>query len=212
MASKIQELIDKYGKFENLLPEELKKIDFNELKSFKDEFKHMTSDYLDMIRKLAKENNVILDTRKFRNPDYIIRMGFYREDDTTQERVPFYFAHWYVSMVTLDILTNAVLELSSSLMNYYDHYTNDKSTVNEKKLNFNHFVRTWQDFYGYLINIKKTIYDYYDLYASTCNVIDPHNNEKTYYAFKSLTTPEVNAGAKDLAEFIEAPEINTRKK
>jgi len=27
-----------------------------------------------------------------------------------------------------------------------------------------------------------------------------------------LTTPEINAGAKDLAEFIEAPEINTRKK
>lgn len=199
MASKIQELIHKYGKFENLLPEELKKIDFSELKRIKEEFKRIISEDLDTIRKLAKEYNVILDTDKFRNPDYTIRMGFYRENDTIQEEVPFYFAHWYMSMVTLDMVTNAVIELSSILMNYYDLYTSEKSTIYERKFNFNRFVRTWQDFYGYVINIKQTIYDYYDLYIRTCNLIDPNNNERPYYAFKSDTTPgDLIAAVKEL--------------
>ena len=122
----------------------------------KDEFKRINSEDLVTIRKMAKENNVTLETHKFRNPDYIIQMGFFRENDTIQEKVPFYFAHWYMSMVTLDMITNAVIELSSTLMNYYDLYKSETSTVNERKLNFNRFVRTWQDFYGYVINIKQS--------------------------------------------------------
>lgn len=199
VTSKMQQLINKYGKFENLLPEDLKKMDFNELKGFKDEFKLITFEDLDNVRKLAKENNVILQTEKFRNPDYIIRMGFYHENDTIQEEAPFYFAHWFMSLVTLDMVTNAVIELSSSLMNYYDQYTNENNTPYDRKFNFNRFVRTWQDFYGYEVNIKQTIYDYYDWYIRTCNLIDPNNNERPYYALKSDTTPrELNAAVKEL--------------
>ena len=199
MTSRIQELIPKYGKFEDLLPEELKKIDFNQLKSFKDEFKVITHEELDAIKKLTNQNNVILDPEKFREPEYVIRMGFYRENDTVQEAVHFCFSHWYMSMVTLDILTNAVIELSSVLINYYDEYTNEKTTVTERKFKFNQFVRTWQDFNGYLINIKQTIYDYCDLYARTCNAIDPNFKVTPYYAFKSDTTPdELHSAVKEL--------------
>ena len=42
-----------------------------------------------------------LDPEKFKDPDYVIRMGFYRENDTVQEEVHFYFSHWYMSKVTL---------------------------------------------------------------------------------------------------------------
>jgi len=142
---------------------------------------------------------VILDPEKFKAPEYVIRMGFYRENDTVEEEVNFYFSHWYMSMVTLDILTNAVIEVSSALINYYDEHTNKKNAIGVRKSKYNQFVRTWQDFNGYLINIKQTIYDYYDLYARTCNVIDPNIKETPYYAFKSDTAPaELHAAVKEL--------------
>jgi hypothetical protein len=39
----MEELIHKYGEFESILPEELKLIDFNNLKSLQDEFKTISN-------------------------------------------------------------------------------------------------------------------------------------------------------------------------
>ena len=43
-------------------------------------------------------------------------------------------------------------------------------------------------------------------------MIDVPMNVAVQYSHKLFTAPESNAGAKDLAGFIEAPEINPKKK
>jgi hypothetical protein len=166
----VQDLIHKYGEFESFLPEELHKINFEKLKILKEEFVRISSEDLETMRNLVRENSLNLDIEKFKKMDYIIRMAFYLPGDTIQEEHS-YFAHWYMSMVTLDILSNAVIDLYPVLINYYDLYVSEKSSINEKKQNFTLFVRTYQDFYGYLINVKQTIYAYHDLFIRTCNHI-----------------------------------------
>lgn len=174
-------------------------VDFKELESLRDEFRCMKDEDLAAIERLSKQNNVVIDVDKFRKIDYIIRMSFFRESDNVQEEIPFYFAHWYMSMVTLDILTKSVVEILSNLVRYYTLYMNSSAAMSEKKINFNYFIRTWQDFYGYLVNIHQTIYDYYDLFVRTCNLIDPNNKENPYYAYKSDIAPnELHAAVKEL--------------
>lgn len=199
MISKIQDLIHKYGSFENILPEELLNKDFTELELFKAEFKRISSEDMDTIRKLAKENSVTIDFDRFKKIDYIVKMAFYRETDVTQDEIPFYFAHWYMSLVTLDMLTNNILQLSSTLVGYFKDYSSETNIIFAKRTNFNYFVRTWQDFYGYIVNIKGSAYDYSDLFVRTCNKINPNNNENPYYAYKADISPnELNAGVKEL--------------
>jgi site-specific DNA-adenine methylase len=53
------------------------------------------------------------------------------------------------------------------------------SVRNEKGIEFNHFVRAYQDFNGYLMSIDTIIRQYYDLFIKVCNEIDPNNNEET---------------------------------
>lgn len=190
----MQDLIQKYVEFENIIPEEFKIIDFNQLKQLKNESDVISNQDLEFVKGMAKQNNVRLDVEKFKKIDYIIRMGFYRYNDTGQEQVPFYFAHWYMSMVSIDMLTTAVTDIVPSLLNYYELYTSEKSAVH-----FRNFIRAFQDFYGYIVNIKQTIYDYHDLFVRTCNKIDPTYNEKPYYAFKSdICADELYAAVMEL--------------
>ncbi len=199
VTSNIQQLIEKYGKFENILPEELSQVDFKELEILKCEVRRINEGDLVTIKQLSRGNNTIIDFDEFKKWDYIIKMGFFRESDNVQQEIPWYFAHWYMSMVTLDMLANSIVEVSSNLVEYYKLYMNPRGTISDRKTNFNHFVRTWQDFYGFLINIKQTIYEYYDLFVRTCNLIDPKNEENPYYEFKSDEGPgELYAAVKEL--------------
>jgi hypothetical protein len=47
LASKILEVINRYGKFENILPEELLEIDFTELETVKNEIRIIMKDDLE---------------------------------------------------------------------------------------------------------------------------------------------------------------------
>lgn len=86
-------------------------------------------------------------------------------------------------LLTLEILTQKVIGMSVELKTYYDDYVNaDKS---KQKNAFISFVRAYQDFYGFLISIHKTIEQYHDSFVLACNQIDLNNNEKTIYAYKS---------------------------
>ena len=60
---------------------------------FKVEFEQISQEDLDSIKKLTNKNYVNLDPEKFKEPEYVIRTGFYRENDTVQDEVHFYFFH-----------------------------------------------------------------------------------------------------------------------
>ena len=46
---------------------------------------------------------------------------------------------------------------------------NSQIPKQEKRMAFNHFIRSYQEFFGYLINIRNTITQYYDLFVQSCN-------------------------------------------
>lgn len=154
---------------------------------------------LESIKKLSLEKNVAINVQEFRKPDHIVRMGFFREGDASQDLVQFYFAHWYMSMITMERLTKSVIDLSGELSKYYTEYRKEESTISERKKNYNYYVRTWQDFFGYLISTYNTIYDYYDLFVRLNKQLDPQNKDTPYYAAKSDEGPgELQAGVKEL--------------
>jgi hypothetical protein len=184
------DVLEKYSKFENILPEELLSIDFNELVLIHEEIKKIMNEDLDNIKKICAENNNLINFDDFKNIEYLLQLGFFAQNDPAQEDDKFQSAHWYMSMVTLDVLSKAICDLSKPLVEYYNIYMDPATSIFDKKQNFNRFVRTWQDLYGYKINIQNTICQYYDLYVLAINKIDPNRNETPFYLAKSDTSPE----------------------
>ena len=74
-----------------------------------------------------------------------------------------------------------------------------QTQTQEKRMAFNRFTSAYQEFYGYLINIRNTITQYYDLFVQTCNKIDPNNKEQTLIAHKSdIRHDQLLAATKEL--------------
>jgi hypothetical protein len=124
-------------------------------------------------------------------------MAFYIEDDLLQDEVSFHYAHWTMSFSTLQSLAQDAVKMSAELKTYYNNYIN--TSTQEKRIAFNHFVRAYQEFYGYLISIRNTILQYYNLFVLTCNKIDPNNKEQSIFAKKSdIGHDELLAATKEL--------------
>ena len=140
------DVLDRYSKFENILPEELLNIDLNELVLIHEEIKNIMNQDLDNIKKISDKNNKSIKFEEFKKIEYLIELGFFVENDPHQEDDKFLSAHWYMSKVTLEMLSNSISTLSNSLIDYYKIYRDPASSLQVKKSNFNRFVRTWQDF------------------------------------------------------------------
>src|SRR5207248_1289513 len=81
-------------------------------------------------------------------------------------------------------INNIIEEDLRKVKTFYADYIN-ASARHEKGIEFNHFVRAYQDFNRYLISIYNTINQYYDLFVQVCNEIDPNNKEQTLTQFQS---------------------------
>jgi hypothetical protein len=205
LTSSIQDLIPKYDKFYHILPEEIERLDFQELGLIRAEFKRINEEDTSTIKNLALKNNVEIKFEEFRRPYYIIKMILPKkprrknEAEEILEEIPLHFGHWYISSFTLDVLTKNIMDLPPELIKFHRIYVDADTRLADKKTNFALFARTFMDIQGYLINIKQTIYDYYDWFVKTCNKIDPDNNESPYYMFKSDEGPgEYAAAVKEL--------------
>jgi hypothetical protein len=89
-----------------------------------------------------------------------------------------------MSFSALRSLAQHIIEMSKELKTFYADYIN-ASARHEKGIEFNHFVRAYQDFNGYLTSVYNIIKQYYDLFVKVCNEIDPNNKEESYIQYKS---------------------------
>jgi hypothetical protein len=155
----------------------------SELEAARNEVKLIIKEDLENIKNLSFRQNKTILFDEFKKPDYIVKNAFYLEGDTSYDDLPFHYAHWTMCLVTLEILSQKVIDMSVELRTYYSDYVNvDKS---RQKTAFLFFVRTYQDFYGFLISIYNTIEQYHDSFVLACNQIDSNNKEQTIYAGKS---------------------------
>ena len=179
MKSKIQKVTPRYTKFEHILPDELSHTSLiEELEEAKNEINNIIEEDLRNIKNLATSQNKAIPFNEFLKPPSIINAAFYIESDQPQDPILFYYAHWTMSLSALRSLVQHIIIVSRELKRFNDNYMN--TTVrNEKGVEFNHFVRAYQDFNGYLISIYNTIRQYYDLFVNVCNEIDSNNNKET---------------------------------
>jgi hypothetical protein len=188
MHSEIQNIMPYYSTFENILPEELPNVEITEeLGKARNEINKMIEEDLKKIKYLAAGQNKSITFTEFTKPASIIRMAFYMEDDLSYDDISFYYAHWTMSFSTLRSLAQSVINTSTELKTNYNNYlkAGTQTQIHEKRIAFNRFIRAYQEFYGYLINIRSTITQYYDLFVQTCNKIDANNRERTIIAYKS---------------------------
>ena len=95
MASKIFQVIDRYCKFENILPEELLEIDFNELNSIQMEVKDIMKEDLQNIKKLW---NFV-----YESSNYKYWLKFVNKDNFHRTFNPIYRPMWIDSSLNIRI-------------------------------------------------------------------------------------------------------------
>jgi len=178
MKSGILNVTPRYTKFENILPDELSHIQIaEELEEAKNEINNIIEEDLRNVKNLSNSQNKVIPFNEFLKPPSIIKAAFYTKSDHSQDPILFYYAHWTMSLSALRSLAQHMIEMSRELKTFYDNYM--KAATHEKGIEFNHFVRAYQDFDGYLISIHNTIRQYYDLFVQLCNEIDPNHKEET---------------------------------
>lgn len=185
MNSRIRDILENYAKFESILPDELVHQGITEaLTNAKNEINKIVNSDLENIKNLASKQNKATMLNEIAKPASIIKKAFYLDSDgPLQDQISFYYAHWMMSLSTLQSLTHEVIRMSAELQELHVSYIN--TSKQEKGTAFSHFIRGYQDFYGFLINIRNLIVQYYDLFVRTCNEIDPNNKEQTLIAYKS---------------------------
>jgi|SRR5918996_157833 hypothetical protein len=161
MHSEIQSVIPYYSKFENILPEELPEVEITEvLDRARNELNKIIEEDLKKIKDLAAKQNKSIAFNEFTKPPSVIRMAFYIEGESSYDDVSFYYAHWTMSFSTLQSLAQSVINTSTELKTNYNNYLNASTQIQiqrqEKGIAFNRFIRYYQEFCGYLINIRNT--------------------------------------------------------
>jgi hypothetical protein len=185
MKSKIQSVTPRYTKSENILPDELSHSQITEeLEEAKNEINKIIEEDFRYVKSLSSSQNKAIPFNEFLKPPSIIKAAFYIESDHSQDPILFYYAHWTMSLSALRSLAQNIIAMSLELKTFYSNYM--KATArNEKGIEFNHFVRAYQDFNGYLISIYNTIKQYYDLFVHVCNEIDSNNKEEIPTQYRS---------------------------
>jgi hypothetical protein len=198
MISKIRQIELYYSKLEYILPEEIIHNDITEeLEKAKNEMKTIIDEDLKNIQALARNEKKVIAFNMFSKPSSIIKMAFSLEEDQSQNRIAFHYAHWIMSLSSLQFLAQDTTELSTELKRYYTDYMN--ATGQEKRIAFGRFVEAYRDFNGYLINLHNMIVQYHDWFILTCNEIDPNNSEQTVIACKSdIIHDQLLAATKEL--------------
>jgi hypothetical protein len=198
VTSNIRLIEPYYSKLEYTLPEELMHSDITEeLEKAKNEMKKIMEEDLKNIQVLARNEKKLIAFNQFFKPSSIIEMALYIEEDQSQDRIEYHYAHWIMSLSSLQFLAQDTIELSKELKRYYTNYMN--ATGHEKRIAFGRFVEAYRDFNGYLINLHNMIAQYYDWFILTCNEIDPDHKEQTVIAYKSdITHDQLLAATKEL--------------
>jgi hypothetical protein len=167
------------------LPDELSHTQITEeLEEAKNEINKIIEEDLRNVKSLSSSQNKAIPFNEFLKPPSIIKAAFYIEREHSQDPILFHYAHWTMSLSALRTLAQSIMEISRELKTFYANYMKATAT-HEKGIEFNHFVRSYQDFNGYLISIYNTIKQYCDLFIHVCNEIDPNNKEETLTKYQS---------------------------
>lgn len=203
MLTKILEIMPLYSQFELILPEEFTDNVKSDLEKAKIKFNKIRTSDLASVKNLLdripnKKNRSIKFDKFEKDPHYIIKMAFKNRNEVAINQVSFHFAHWYMSKVAIELISQNLIEIYDALLDFhkkYNHLPNDSN----KRTNYFNYVRTYQDFYGYLISMRNLIEQYHDNFVILCRKIEPKINANTLIAATSdIFTFEFFGATKEL--------------
>lgn len=189
MLTAILEIMPLYSQFELILPEELTGNIKSNLEKARIKFIEIQASDLALVKNLldnipSKKNKNIKFHKFEKDPHYIIKMAFKNRNEVTINEVSFHFAHWYMSKVVIEEISKNLIGIFDALLDLHKKY---KSLLNDsdKRTNYFNYVRTYLDFYGYLISMRNLIEQYHDNFVLLCRKIDPKINANTLIAATS---------------------------
>jgi len=203
MLTTILDIMPLYSQFELLLPEQLTDNVISDLEGARIKFIEIQTSNLASVKNLldsipSKKNKSIKFDKFEKDPHYIIKIAFKNRNEVAINEVSFHFAHWYMSKVAIEEISKNLIEILDALLDFHRKYNASLNDSRKRTIYFN-YVRTYQDFYGYLISMRNLIEQYHDNFVILCRKIDAKINANTIIAATSdIFTFEFFGATKEL--------------
>jgi hypothetical protein len=177
-----------YSAFELPLPNELTENRKSDLENARSRFNEIHASDLSTLKRIlgnipSKKNKSIKFNKFQSDPQYVIKMGFKNKNEKTINEPLFHFAHWHMNKAVIDEVSAILIELYNNLLQFHNLILNDSNN----RTNYFEYIRTYQDFYGYIVSMRNLIDQYHDNFVILCKSIDPTIKENTIIAFTSDT-------------------------
>lgn len=186
MVSRIISLHQVYGKYNEILPEEIMD-NANlglELRTQSTLLGEIISDDTSFIERILRKTRLRSLLPELSSPEMIIKWALESDDKTRRrsELIKQGLAQWMICKDTLPLLSEKIIDELSLVINTYTDYRRHPLTSREKRIAFINFTRHYQNFIGYFGGIRDIIDEYRDTFNIVCKQIDP--NYEIDYATK----------------------------
>jgi hypothetical protein len=202
MSSKIVNLKETYGKFTELLPEELvSDMIEKELRSNNSKLIQIFEEDLGFVKELLAKHNINIPFEKFPNYVYTIRKAFFLEKEQikrTNELIKRMLAQWWICKEVLSYLSKYITKELLSVKQYFNDYTGYQLEASKKRVAFIWLTRSYQNFIGYVVNILDIIDEYIDAFDRVCKEIDKNYKVTIERHVSAISIHELDYGAKEL--------------
>jgi hypothetical protein len=184
MTSRIICLNELYGKYNEILPEEIihNQIEGNSitttLESHKRLLEEIIKEDMQFIEDLTLKNGLRPLINELLEQETIIRWAFELDDEDLKRRkselIKKSLAQWLVCKQTLILLSQKIIEELSFVIDTYNTYKKEPESTRERRIAYINFTRYYQNFIGYSVNIRDIVDEYHDIFNITCKQIDPN--------------------------------------
>jgi hypothetical protein len=202
MASGIASVRDSYGRFMEILPEELDDNLAQQLANARTHLNEIVTQDRDSVNKLLVDNNLNLSLSDFENPQHTIRNAFLLRNEQfnrNSETIKFFLGQWTMSKDVLTYLANEMMEIIPQVRRQFTDFKNLVPQRRERRMAFIDLTRTYQGFIGCAVNIQDVIEDYEEVFDFLVKRIkDPNYNFKPKRKISRISHTELFAGAREL--------------
>jgi hypothetical protein len=202
MTSRISSLTGIYGKFTEILPEELLDDSVRGvLENAKLELQNIIQEDHKFIRNLIPKRGIGISLDDFEQSSYVIRKAFLLRNERverTPELIKFLLAHWRMCKEPLLFLSNNMLEILPIVKKCFEDYNKLPIQQRAKRIAFINLTRRYQEFIGSAVNILDIIGEYSDMFNLSCNKIDPSYKLQGISRSAHIYEDELLAGATEL--------------
>jgi hypothetical protein len=189
MTSRITRLHELYGKYNEILPEEIVDNSLTiELEGYKNLLEEIMKEDTQFIEDLIRQNGLRTLVDELPDQETIIRWAFELDDGgrmkKNTELIKLGLAQWLVCKETLTLLSQRIIDELPSVIDTYSSYKKETEITREKRMAYIRFTRHYQNIIGYSVNIRDIIDEYNDTFNITCKQVDS-NYEIDYQWYRS---------------------------